>query len=131
MASSLCPPESRWTTVGLVTLVLVLGSVLPSPLGRHPEFSRVGPDKALHFLGHASLAVTLTDALAADGIDRIGATAVAVSGSTALGLGLGFLQQFVPGRVPERADLVAGILGSVCGCVGWLFLSGNYRETSQ
>jgi len=121
------PSESRWRSVLLIGLVLVVGSVLPSPLGRHPEFSRVGPDKILHFLGHAGFAVTLTDALTADGIEPIGAGGLAITVSTALGLALGFFQRFVPGRVPERADLLAGFLGSVCGVVGWS-LSEEYAK---
>lgn len=114
---------SRWKTAVGTALVLLLASVVPSPLGRHPEFNRFGPDKLLHFLGHAWLAVTLADAFATDRLDAGPAAAVGVSGSFVHALVTGFLQQYVPGRVPERADLVAGLVGSVVGVLGWLYVS--------
>jgi VanZ family protein len=114
---------SRWKTAVGTALVLLVASVVPSPLGRHPEFSRVGPDKLLHFLGYAWLAVTLADAFATDRLDVGQAAAVGVGGSFAHALVTGFLQQYVPGRVPERADLVAGLVGSVVGVLGWWYLS--------
>lgn len=111
--------DSRWKRVVVTALVLLVGSVLPSPLRRHPEFSRIGPDKLLHALGHACLTVTLADALATDGLDVGRAGVVAVVCSFVHGFVIGLLQRRVPGRVPERADLVAGLLGSVVGALGW------------
>jgi len=115
--------EPRWRTVLLVGLVLVIGSLLPSPLARRPEFRRIGPDKFLHLVGHAGFTAVLTEALVADGVDGAGAGSLAVGGSVALGLLVGYLQRYVPGRVPERADLVAGVIGSVGGAVGWWYQS--------
>jgi len=105
--------ERRWRTVLFVGLVMVLGSVIPSPLGRHPEFRYVGPDKLLHLLGHAGFTTALADALVADGVDDRTACWLAVGGSVSLGLGVGYLQRYVPGRMPERADLAAGLVGSI------------------
>lgn len=113
--------DSRWTPVVVTALVLLVGSLLPSPLGRHPDFSRFGPDKLLHFLGHACLAVTLADALATDRLNVAWAGVVAVVCSFVHGLITGFLQRYVPGRVAERADIVAGLVGSVVGVVGWWY----------
>ncbi|WP_128226406.1 VanZ family protein [Halobacteriaceae bacterium SHR40] len=115
--------DSRWKSVVGTALVLLVASVLPSPLGRHPEFSRFGPDKLLHILGHAWLTVTLADAFETDRLDAVSTGIIAVSVSFVHGLFTGFLQQYVPGRVPERADLVAGLVGSVLGVLGWWYVS--------
>ena len=111
---------SRWGRAALAAVALLVGGLVPSPLGRHPEFDRVGPDKALHFLGHAGFAVALTDALAGDDVGDWPAACLAVAGSTALGALVGVLQRPVPGREPERADLVAGVLGSLAAALVWL-----------
>jgi VanZ family protein len=110
----------RWRRAAIAGALLVIGLVAPSPLGRHPEFSRVGPDKLLHVVGHAGFAATLADALATADRDRPTAGVLAVVGSMAVGLCAAGLQRWVPGRVPERADTVAGLVGSVLG-VWWLF----------
>jgi len=103
----------------LAGLALLLGSLIPSPFERHEAFERVGPDKLLHYLGHAGFAAALADALAAEGVPQRQAGGLAVSGSVLLGLTIGALQQYVPGRVPELADLVASALGSVVGAGCW------------
>lgn len=120
----------------VTALVLLVGSLVPSPLGRHPDFNRFGPDKFLHFLGHAGLAVTLADALATDRLNVSWAGVVAVICSFVHGLITGFLQRYVPGRVPERADLVAGLFGSVVGVLGWWYkfdtsVESRSREQQQ
>jgi VanZ family protein len=115
--------DARWKTAAGSALVLLVASLLPSPLGRHPEFNRFGPDKILHVLGHAWLTVTLADAVATERLDVGPAAVVAVLLSVLHGLLSGFLQQYVPGRVPERADLVAGFVGSVGGVLGWWYVS--------
>jgi VanZ family protein len=110
--------DPRWRRVAVVAATILVGSVLPSPTGRHPEFSRVGPDKLLHFVGYAGLAAALADAFATR-IDGRRATLLAVGVSAAYGVLTGRLQERVPGRENERADLVAGTLGSVAGGLGW------------
>lgn len=102
-------------------LVLLVGAVLPSPLRRRPAFGRFGPDKLLHLVGHAVFAAVLADALGADGRDELDAAVLSVGGSTAFALLTGHLQRWVPGRVGERADLVAGLLGSILGALGWRY----------
>ncbi len=100
-------------------MVLLVGSVLPSPLRRHPSFSKFGPDKLLHLLGHAGFATVLADAFAAGQRDDPRAAVLSVVVSIGYGIVIGHLQERVPGRAPERADLVAGILGSILGVCGW------------
>lgn len=116
---------ANWTTVGIVALVLLVAQLLPSPLGRHPAFSRVGPDKLLHLLGHAALSAVLADALDAECLDERPSVLSAVALSTAYGLATGELQTLVPGRVPERADLVAALVGALLGALGWQRLTGD------
>ena len=119
--------RARWSAVTLYAAVLFVASVVPSPLGRHPEFDRVGPDKALHLLGHAGFAALVADALAADGVDARGAAVLSAGLSVAYGYALGRLQERVPGRVGERADLVAGAVGSVLGVLGWRYTDRSGR----
>lgn len=108
-----------WSTVGLVGLVLVGGSLLPLPFRRRPEFGRFGPDKALHFLGYFGLAAAVADALADEGVVPLRSALLAVCCATGVGVGTGALQRYVPGRANERADLVAGVLGAALGALCW------------
>lgn len=110
---------ARWRAVLVVAVVLLAAAVVPSPLRRHPAFDRFGPDKLLHLLGHAGLAAVLADALAAEGFEEPVAMGISVGASTGYSMLTGHLQKWVPGRVPEHADLVAGIFGSVLGVLGW------------
>lgn len=110
---------SRWKAVLAVAAVLLVGSVLPSPLRRRPAFSRVGPDKLLHLVGHAVFAVVLADALTAGRRNERDAAVLSVGISTGYGVVMGRLQERIPGRAAERADVVAGFLGSMLGVLGW------------
>lgn len=117
-----CSLDTRWQEAARVAFVLMVGCLVPSPLPRYPEFDRFGPDKVLHFLGHGYLTATLVNALAPD--CALGKSAVlALGGSTALGVVTAYAQQYVPGRAPERADLVASLCGSLAGLVLWRRLS--------
>jgi VanZ family protein len=120
-------PESRWRRALLVGSVLLVGSLVPSPFERNPKFERVGPDKALHFIGHGGFAVALAEALAANGHPRGAVACVAATLSATLGACIGVLQRPVPGREPERADFFAGTLGAIVAAGYWLF---DGRETS-
>jgi VanZ family protein len=111
--------RENWLFVGLTALALVVGSLIPSPFSRRPEFKRFGPDKVLHFVGHAGFSVALADALVVEGFDPTKSGVLAVSGSTILGFVIGALQRGVPNRSPERADTVAGLLGSLFGLLFW------------
>jgi VanZ family protein len=112
--------RSRWRGVCLLAAALLVGSVVPIPFGRHPEFRWVGPDKLLHLLGHGGFAASVARALegARLGPHRAGVVAVCLSAGYALLLGR--LQERVPGREPERADLAASVLGSALGVAAWL-----------
>jgi VanZ family protein len=105
-----------WRRVGLLAAVLLVGSLVPVPAGRRPEFGRVGPDKLLHLVGYAGLAATLASALeGGNGGRRAGLLAVALA--TGYGLVVGRLQRRVPGREDEPADQLAGAVGAVLGVV--------------
>jgi VanZ family protein len=99
--------------VGAVALALLVGSVVPLPRGVDPEFGPYGPDRLLHFLGHAALAAALVDAL--DGAEGARTAALAVGLSTGYGVCTERLQERVPGRRFEWGDVVAGLLGGVVG----------------
>ncbi|WP_254271616.1 VanZ family protein [Haloarcula marina] len=109
----------RWRRSLVVAAVLLCGSLVPSPLGRHESWRYVGPDKVLHFLGHGGFAAVLAEAFddGRPGPRRAGLSAIAVS--VAYSVVLGRLQEWVPGRMPETADTVAGLLGSVVGVLAW------------
>lgn len=113
--------ESRWTAVAIVAVVLLVGSALPSPFRRHPAFSRFGPDKLLHIVGHAGFATVLAEALAAGRLADRETIVLSVGVSTGYGIAIGKLQERIPGRAPERADVVAGLLGSILGVIGWRY----------
>jgi VanZ family protein len=106
-------------TAAAVSVLLLVGGLVPVPFERRPAFSSVGPDKLLHLLGHGAFSVALADALAADGRGDGESAVVAAATSTAYSFAIGRLQRRVPGRVPERADVVAGVVGSVLAVVWW------------
>lgn len=114
--------SSRRQPALVAGLVILVGSLIPSPFERRAAFERFGPDKLLHCIGHAGFAAALSDALAAEGFPRAAAGGFAVTGSVLLGAIIGRLQAHVPGRMAERADLIAGALGSVVGA-GWWYRS--------
>ena len=110
----------RWKRVVFSSGVLLVAALLPSPLQRHPEFDWFGPDKLLHLLGHGWHAVVLADAFSGGQHRDREAAVVAVVVSTGYGVLTGVLQNWVPGRAFERADVVAGFLGSVLAVWNWL-----------
>lgn len=127
MSSSPPAVRSRWTRVALAAAVLLVGAVVPVPFGRRPEFDRFGPDKLLHLVGHGALAAATADALGAGESDRPGA-ALAVVLSVCYALLLARLQERVPGREAERADLAASLLGSLLGAAARLHRTGESRS---
>lgn len=104
----------RWRGVGLPGGLLLVGSAVPLPTPR-PAFGPLGPDKLLHLLGHAWLAAALAGALDADGGPTRRGAVLAVALSTGYGVCTERLQDVVPGREFERADVLAGMLGSLVG----------------
>lgn len=121
------PDESghSWRVVGLLAAVLFVASILPVPFRRRPEFGRVGPDKVLHLVGHCGFAASIADALDAGRLEHRTAGVLAIVISTGYGLVVGRLQEWVPGRVHEPADIVAGFVGSVVGVLGWSALTDD------
>ena len=120
---------SDWRRTALVAAVLFVGSVVPVPGGRHPEFEWFGPDKLLHLLGHGALAAVTADALGAGRVTPSDAV-LAVGLSTGYAVILGRIQERIPGREPERADLAASLLGSALGAAGRLHRSGETARTA-
>ena len=115
-------PEAAWTWVAYTTVALLLASVVPSPFRRHPEWNRVGPDKFLHLVGHAGYAVTLANAFGTGRRTDREAAVLAAFVSAGHGVVTGRLQERIPGRAFEPADVVAGLLGSVLAAWGWYAL---------
>jgi len=111
--------DTRWTAALAATVGLLVASIVPSPLERHPEWEWVGPDKLLHFLGHAGYACVLANALDPDRDRSATAAAVALCLSTAHSVLTGRLQERVPGRAFERADVLWGFAGSVLAALSW------------
>jgi VanZ family protein len=110
---------SPWSIVAAVAAALFVGSTVPAPFGRRPEFAWFGPDKLLHLIGHGGFAAVTADALGSGRLDPRSACALAACLSTGYALLLGRLQERIPGREPERADLAASTVGSVLGVVWW------------
>ncbi|UPM45018.1 VanZ family protein [Halocatena salina] len=121
-----CSSRSRWTVVVTVAVFLLVGSVIPSPFPRYSEFERLGPDKFLHFVGHAGLATALVNALETERQSERTAVLLAISGSTTYGIITNSIQRWIPTRDSERTDMVAGFLGSVVGAV-----AGTTRATRE
>lgn len=115
--------SSRWIRPGFVALVVTVGSLIPVPFRGNQTFGTFGPDKGLHFIGHGYLAVTLSDALASEGYTLTKSAIYAAVASTLLAVVTSILQRRIPGRVSERADLLAGALGAILGAV-W----GSHRS---
>lgn len=113
--SSSAESGCRWIGVGLPAALLFAGSIVPLPPRQDPTFGPYGPDKLLHLLGHAWLAAALVTALDGDGERTPRATLLTVALSTGYGVLTERLQEAVPGREFERADVLAGLLGSLLG----------------
>jgi VanZ family protein len=116
--------DSRWAAAIVGTVVLFVASVVPSPLERHPEWKWVGPDKFLHLVAHAAYAVALAEALRGGRCDERQAAVLAVCGSTVHSLVTGRVQERVPGRAFEVADVLASLLGAVLAVGGWYATNG-------
>ncbi|RRJ29590.1 hypothetical protein EIK79_13235 [Halocatena pleomorpha] len=110
-----------------VAVLLLIGSVIPLPLPRYSEFGRLGPDKFLHFVGHVGLATTLVNALETERHGERTAVLLAITGSTTYGIITNSIQQWVPKRSPEHADMIAGFLGSVVGAVAGNTWNNSYN----
>lgn len=112
--------SSRWQSPLLAALVLLVGSSIPLPIRHNPDTGLLGPDKALHAIGHMAFTASLIPAFeAADRNPTIHAVVVAIGISSAYGVGTELLQERIPGREFEVGDVIAGIFGSVCGGLWW------------
>lgn len=91
----------------------------------------MGPDKLLHLAGHAGYAVTLANAFGTGQRTDREAAVLAAFVSTGHGLVTGRLQERIPGRAFEPADVVAGLLGSVLAAWGWYVLTGTQPDPDR
>lgn len=110
--------NSQWREVIVLGAAMLLGSIVPLPARR--RFGSFGPDKWIHLAIHAWFAAALRAALLgslSDPDDREGvvASALALVGSVGYGIGTELLQDAVPGRRGECADVAASVLGSCAG----------------
>ena len=103
----------RWLPPIVWAGVIFTGTSIPSSVVPHrvSEF-----DKILHFTVYALLAVLLGRSLS-EVTTRWRASLLAVIIAVAFGAVDEWHQQFVRGRFPDRADLLADTLGSVAGAV--------------
>lgn len=120
-----------WTRAVGVTLVLLVASLVPSPLDRRPDWEWVGPDKFLHLVGHAGYAMVLADALRGRRHTRGQAAVLAVCLSTVHSLLTARLQRYVPGRRGEAADVVAGFVGAAFVATGWYVRTGSAERPTR
>ena len=80
-------------------------------------------DKSGHSIGYALLAVVLLRAFARGRLSGVTWTAglTAIGLATMYGVSDEFHQSFVPGRSPDRLDVVADCVGATIGvALGWL-----------
>ena len=98
-------PPLAWAGVILIG-TSIPSSAVPSQLS--------GWDKVLHFTIYALLAVLLTSSLL-DVTTRWRAAVLAIVISAVFGAVDEWHQQFIRGRFPERADLLADTLGAAAG----------------
>lgn len=80
-------------------------------------------DKSGHSIGYALLAVVLLRAFARGRLSGVTWTAglAAIALATMYGVSDEFHQSFVPGRSPDRFDVVADCVGATIGvALGWL-----------
>jgi VanZ family protein len=80
-------------------------------------------DKSGHSIGYALLAVVLLRAFALGRLSGVTWTAglAAIALATMYGVSDEFHQSFVPGRSPDRFDVVADCVGATIGvALGWL-----------
>jgi len=80
-------------------------------------------DKSGHSIGYALLAVVLLRAFALGRLSGVTWTAglAAIALATMYGMSDEFHQSFVPGRSPDRFDVVADCVGATIGvALGWL-----------
>lgn len=114
--------RTRWISVGIFAGVILLTAIVPLPDGNRPRFGPLGPDKFLHLLVHAgftgSLAAALDDQYGVDVPLAVGI----VGFSIAYGIGIEYLQESIPGRAFELADIAGDTVGSVVGVVAWRYL---------
>lgn len=120
--------KERWRGVTATALLLLVGSLIPLPPRRNPDFGPYGPDKFLHLLGHAGFAAALVAAFD-DTEPSFRGVVVAVVVSTVYGVGTELLQEAIPGREFERGDVIAGLVGSIIGALATRARESRYPQT--
>jgi VanZ family protein len=122
--------NTDWSRVVVVAGVLLGANLLPAKRRDPPQPPPYGVDKALHGVGHGTLAVALVEAFDA-GEWSAGPSIVAVVLSTGYGLALELLQQWIPGRRYERGDVFASLVGSVLAVALFRWRASESRSTGS
>lgn len=114
--------RKRWISVGIFAGVILLTAIVPLPDGNRPRFGPLGPDKFLHLIAHAGLTGSLAAALDDHHEVDVLLAAGIVGVSIAYGIGIEYLQEAIPGRTFEVADIAGAAVGSVVGVIAWRYV---------
>lgn len=122
------PGRRRQLPAIAFAVVVLVTSLLPVPESageRVPALLGLGLDKWVHAAGYAVLT-----ALLAWGRDvrEAGPVAVVAVVVIAFGVGVELLQELVPSRGAEAADVAANAGGAVAAAVGWLLVRGSNED---
>jgi VanZ family protein len=105
----------NWRHPLWVAFALFGASTVPLPAGT-PDVTLLNTDKLLHAAGHAWLTAAI-----AERVDdtHLRSVMLAIALSVGFGVMTELLQKFIPGRLFERSDIIAGCVGSLAGAGGW------------
>lgn len=104
-------------SVCIFALSILVTAVIPLAEERRTRLRYLGSDKLLHLLTHAGLTASLATVIEQHRDLNGVAALLAVATSIGYGIAIEYLQEAVPGREFEFADIVADTVGSFIGIV--------------